>query len=472
MFKANLSLRRHRAVVGLGAAVASLAFTGVASAAVTVVTPDVSTTYASGGSCPATATSSNLTNAIQNATAANNTLVLEPGIYCPVTPSGQSTITLSHNINIVADHSFQATGGLANIDVSGIDATGANEFTVAPGTDVTLEGFDIENGGMSGGSVFTNDGTLTAWGMEFEANNTPDIINATAASVVTLDDSSVDGSLDSALTNYGTMTVDEADITNGSGRAFIIEPGSTTDVYNTLIADNNTAEGNCQTGTITAGAGDIADDNTCGPHVTVNTDVDNYLGASANGFTGNEYTNGGPATSVVLTTNPDTSLKGVSQYCFMTDQRFFVNPIIGGKVACDIGATTDEADPSTGAPDANSATQETTAPSCVATGGVSGVSQTVALSDSGSGIGPEIGLATDNLANTVATAYPPPAASPVPGYAVDNLQISNGSVSFTSPTAPQPSLTLTAGNKTTPGVNNSQWSFTGLNWAGIAHNCY
>ena len=35
-----------------------------------------------------------------------------------------------------------------------------------------------------------------------------------------------------------------------------------------------------------------------------------------------------------------------------------------------------------------------------------------------------------------------------------------------------PVLELTAGNKTTPGVNNSQWSFTGLNWAGVATNCF
>lgn len=475
MFKANLSLRRrHRAVVGLGAAVASLALTGVASAAVTVVTPDVSKTFAAGGSCPTTATSSNLTTAIQNATGTNNTLVLEPGIYCPVTPSGQNTITISHNLNIVADHSFQATGGLANIEVAGTDATGANLFTVNSGVNLTLEGFDVEAGGLSGGSVFTNNGAITTWGMEFEANPTPSIINATASSSATLNDSTVDGSLGDALVNYGTMTLDEADVTNGSGHAFVIEPGSVTKAYNTLIAGNNTVSGNCSIGTMTTAVATIADDSTCGSQVALNTDVDNYVGpaASAPG-TGQENTNGGPATSVILQTNPDTSLLGNSSYCFKTDQRFFVNPIIAGKVACDIGATTDEADATTGAPDANSATRETTAPTCQVTSTApDGSSQSVALADPGSGIGPELGLATDNPSNTLATAYPPPSAVPVPSYAVDNLQITNGSVSFTSPSAPVLSLSLTAGSKSTPGIGNSQWSFTGLNWAGVAKNCY
>ena len=177
--------------------------------------------------------------------------------------------------------------------------------------------------------------------------------------------------------------------------------------------------------------------------------------------TGGDNTNGGPETTTKLASNSFTTGQGNSAYCATVDARFFVNPVVSGQIQCDIGAVT------------TAATQKTTGPSCRVTGGVSGVSQNVTLSDTLSGIGPEAGLETANPSNTIATAYPPTAAVPVPGYSVSNLQITNGSVSFTSPTSPTTSaVVLTAGNKTTAGVNNSQWSFTGLNWAGVATNCF
>jgi hypothetical protein len=480
MFKTHSALPRSvKAAVGLGAAVASLAFAGVASAAVTVVQPDQPTSAAQSGSCPGSATSSNLTNAIDNS-AAGDTLVLVPGLYCPVDPSGQSTITIAHNLNIVVDHSYQSTLGLPNIEVQGIDALGANEFTVNSGVNLVLEGFNINLGGGPGGNTFVNNGSITTWGMTFDSNYTPAIDNATSSSTAVLNDSTVSDGIADGMTNSGTMTLTDVSLVNNSGHALDILPGSKTYAYNTLIADNGT--NGCFLGKFTnnPAPGSLDDDGTCGVQYSDNGDIDSYIGTSAsvNG-TGEDNTNGGPASTTTASPNNDSTLKGNSSYCFTTDERFFVNPVVGGVIKCDIGAVTGSNDGTTGGeyasgnPVPNSATQETTAPSCTVTGGTSGVSQQVTLKDLFSGIGLEIGLDTDNPSNTVATAYPPPLAVPVAGHNVSNLQISNGSVSFTSPTSPTLSgVVLTAGNKTTPGVNNSNWSFTGLNWAGVAKNCF
>jgi len=489
MFKTHSALPTSaKAAIALGAAVASLAFAGVASAAVTVVQPDTISASA-GGSCPASATSSNLTTAIENATAATNTLVLIPGLYCPVTPSGQTSITIAHNLNIVADHSYQSTLGLPGIAIQGNDATGlAALFTVPSGVSVTLEGFDIEYGGAGSysGVTFLNGGTITTWGQTFSGDATPDIDNATTGSVADLYDSTVENNNGDALENQGTMTLQETSVVNNNGHGLDILPGSKTYAYNSLIAANNT---DCFLGKFTNAAatdGDLDDDGTCGVQHSDVTDIDNYVGTGASVLgTGEDNTNGGPSSTVTLAPNPYTTLKGNPAYCFTTDQRYFVNPVVGGVPQCDIGSVTGSNDGNgpqygypnspywSGTPVANSATQETAAPSCTVTGGTTGVSQQVTLSDPLSGIGPEIGLDTDNPSNTVATTYPPPAAVPVAGYDVDNLQISNGSVSFTSPTAPTVAgLVLTAGNKTTAGVDNSNWSFTGLNWAGVAKNCF
>lgn len=272
--------------------------------------------------------------------------------------------------------------------------------------------------------------------------------------------------------NSGTLTLQDSSLLNNTGHAIDINTGSHTYAYNTLVGNNGTG---CFGGKFTnnPAPGSLDDDGTCGAQYSDQSGIDNYLAGNAQTFyTGNEYTNGGPDSTTALPPNSYTTLKGNSTYCLTTDARFFVNPVSAGHIQCDIGAVTGSLD-NNGNPVANSATQQTTGPSCRVTGGSLGVSQQVTLLDTASGIGPEIGLATDNPSNTIATTYPPPLAVPVAGYDVSNLQITNGSVSFTSPTSPTTSgVVLTAGNKTTPGVNNSQWSFTGLNWAGVAKNCF
>jgi hypothetical protein len=418
-----------------------------------------------------------------------------PGIYCPINPSGQSTITISHNLTIVADHSFQSTGGLPNIVVYGTDQSGGPNFTIpapvppAAAVSVTLEGFDVTASGAQVAAI-QNGGSLTIWGMDFDANSGDALSNQVGATA-TMNESTIADGLGEALLNSGTLSLKNVSILSNSGIGLDMNSGSTTNTFNTLIA-NNATNGACSgAGTISnSGPGTLTDDTSCGSHVQFGnqTGVDSFVGVSASvAGTGQANTNGGPTASTALAPNSFTTLKGggtttlpQTAPCPTVDQRFFVNPLSpggsgnppAGTIQCDIGAVTGSNDPTTGNPVANSALRETTAPSCQVTGGVPSVSQQVTLGDPGSGIGPETGLATDNPSNTTATAYPPPAAVPVAGYPVSNLQDNNGSVSFTSNSAPAASFVLTAGMKTTPGTNNANWSFTGQNWAGVSKNCF
>lgn len=443
-----------KAAAGLGAAVASLAFAGIASAAVQTITPDEPI----GGSCPAGASSSSLTTAIGNATASTNTIVLTPGLYCPVVPTGQQTITIGHNLNIVGDHSVQGTAGEASFLINAQQVAGADNFTVNSGVTLTLEGIEIDNGGYNngnyGGYTLVNNGTLLTWGTTFDGNFTAPIDNEGTA---TLDDSTVSDGLNDGILNDGTLTLQDDSLVNNTGNA--LDQEGVANAYDTLIAQNGN---DCFFGGVSnaPAPGSLDDDGSCGMQYSDKTGVDGYIGTSAPFPSGRDNTDGGPETTTELNSNAYTTGKGNSTYCFAADARFFVNPVSGGNIQCDIGSVT------------TAATRETAGPTCKVTGGTAGVSQQVTLADSGGGIGPEIGLDTDNPSNTIATTYPPLSAVPVAGYDVDNLQVTNASVSFTSPTAPQASVVLTAGNKTTPGVNNSMWSFTGLNWAGVATNCY
>ncbi len=489
--KAHTKPRRSlKAAVGLGAAVASLAFAGVASAAVTVVTPD----QPMSGSCPTTATSSNLTTAIQNATASTNTLELQPGIYCPVTP-GAVPISISHNLTITSDHSYQATGGLPNIQIQGFAATSATIFQINSGTTVTLEGFNINSSGQPNGNVFSNNGTLNAWGMTFDGNGGVPVSNNTLASSSKFTDSTISDDATDGFSNNGTATFINVSFVTNNGHALDIVPGSKTYAYNTLFANN---ESSCLGGTLTNSGstnGDLTDDTGCGAEYSGVSNVDLYVAGNGTDTYGNDYTNGGPATTTDVGDPGDLGLKGNPAYCPTTDERFFVNPRSGSTISCDIGAVTDETDVSSGTPTGSGgAEQETTAPSCTATSTVPGTSQVVTLSDGGSGIGPQFDPDTDNPSNTAAGTYPPlttPAndadgVPQVPGYvagaAVSNLYANNTSVSFTPPMAtpgptpnPGPTLSgvlLTATKGATPGINNSLWSFTGINWAGVSKACY
>lgn len=441
----SLPWRALKGALALGVvAAASLALAGVASADVLVIAPDTS------GSDHLTAA---ITTANGNA-AASNTIVLQPGTYAPL----HQPITISKNLNIVADHSFQcppATGPC--IQVSGATANAAtqdNLFVVNSGVTLRLDGFNLNNGGAVTFAAVQVNGTLTTWGMAFDGSFGYSVVTGPTGTA-TLNDTLINSDLSNQIRNNGHLTLNGVDIVSGTGNA--IENNGTDTITNTIVA-NNTIGANkagC-TGNPPSNApapGSIDDVGTCGFAHSNDPNIDNFVPLGDDG-------NGGPALTMDFTSASPTA--GIGVNCPTTDGRFFVNPSNGsGGRTCDAGEVTD------------GATQQTTAPTCrITSTAADRSSQTVTVADTSSGIGPQISPVTDNPTNTPATAYPPPAAVPVPSYAVSNAQISNGSIAAFMPfTAPSNTgVTITA-SKTTAGTP-TQWSFTGINWAGISNNCF
>jgi hypothetical protein len=441
----SLPWRALKGALAVGvAAAASLALAGVASADVLVITPD------SGGSDHLTAA---ITTANTNA-AASNTIVLQPGQYAPA----HQPITISKNLNIVADHSFQcppATGPC--VEVTGAVANAAtadNLFLVNSGVNLRLDGFNLDNGGaVTFADVMVN-GTLTTWGMTFDGAFGYSVVTGPTGTA-TLNDTLINSDLSNQIRNNGHLALNNVDIVSGGGNA--IENNGTDTITNTVIANNfsGPTKAGC-TGNATSNApapGSIDDIGTCGFAHSNDPNIDNFVPLGDDG-------NGGPALSMDFTASAPTH--GIGVNCPTTDSRFFVNPSNGsGGRTCDAGELTD------------GATQETAAPTCQITSTAADrSSQTVTVADTASGEGPQSSPVTDNPSNTPATAYPPPAAVPVPSYAVSNAQISNGSIAAFMPfTAPSNNgVTITA-SKTTAGTP-TQWSFTGINWAGVSKNCF
>jgi hypothetical protein len=243
--------------------------------------------------------------------------------------------------------------------------------------------------------------------------------------------------------------LNNVDITHGSANGIDGNPGDTLNINNSLLITQVGSE--ClTTGSTNGGPGSISDDATC--NVAKNSDL-NENGIIPIGTS----TNGGPTPTQIIPSNSDSTGTGVN--CPTVDQRFFPNPVVAGVIQCDVGATT------------LAATQQTSAPTCAVASTVTGVSQTVNLNGGASGVGPEVGLATDNPTNALATAYPPPAAGSVPGYSISNEQIANGTIAAFTATNPSSSPLAVTASKTTQGTV-THWSFTGLNWAGVAKNCF
>jgi hypothetical protein len=451
--------RALRVALALGAAgAASLALAGVAGAAVIPITPDGSAGTDNLGAAITTANTNSSTS---------NTIVLAPGTYTPGAGT-TATYTITKNLTIVGDHSFQCNGGVPGgtpcIDINGsagFTAHGSNNvFTINSGVTVNIQGVEIDSTGGTGTSfsAFTNNGILNMNGVEMDGSPGYAVVTP-AGGVTTLTNFGVNSDQADALQVSGRLTLNNVTISSDAGDAIDTGPaGYVLNVTNTLL-QNNGSPLECSPaagaggGVTNGGPASIADDSTCGVASQNQTGIDS-LGNLSETFGGpNDSTN--PGANNAFTTN-----KGIN--CPTTDERFYVNPVVSGTRECDIGAVT------------AGATQETTAPSCVVTStneGGTPPTQQVSLSDAGSGIGTEAGAGTDNPTNTVATAYPPPAPVPVPGYAVSNLQISNGSVAFTPFTSPSTSPLVLTASKTTVGTT-TQWSFTGLNWAGVSKNCF
>lgn len=436
--------RPLKAAVGIGAAaLASLAFAGAASAAVIVVPAD------SNGS-------DNFTAAVNTAntnSSSSNTIVLEPGQYQPKS----QPITVTKNLNIVADHSFQAPQGLGTaIEINGALANqnvgNQNFLVINHGVSVRMDGFNLDGAGNGPGnaSILVN-GTLTTYGLTMDGPLSY-AISVSATGTATLNDSTLNGAVQQTLRNAGLLNLNNTTVWAG-GSDGIDNLGGTFNMTNTIMANNGSPGQECIGGkAANGGPGTISDDSSCGVQIQNDTTLDSQAPLGDDG-------NGGPETTVEFS-SPGVQT-GVGVNCPTTDGRFFVNPGSAASRTCDAGAVT------------TNATRQTSAPGC----GVSSTapdhsSQQVTVQDAASGLGPQPGPGTDNPSNTVATAYPPPAAVPVPGYAITNEQINNGTIAaFTPFTAPSNGGLVLTASKTTTGTP-TQWSFTGINWAGVAKNCF
>jgi hypothetical protein len=428
----------RRGALSLGVAAASLAFASAAGAAVITVSPD------------GNSGTDNFTAALNTAntnSATSNTIVLLPGRYTPQ----HAPLTISKNLTITGDHTAQGSGGSPAIAMTGQFTTQNNPtsdmFVINSGVNVTMEGFDLDSAGPVQHNGITDNGNLTMWGMDMAGSTGSDLSINTGATA-TLNETTFNAAHSDQILNSGTLALNNSSIIAGSANG-INNSGGTFTLNNTLMAFQGTFE--CLGGTASnGGPGSLDDDGTCNVQYPSNTAVDSW------NYTPD--THGGPTSSVAPPAgDPNVTGKGVN--CPTVDQRFFVNPVVNGVRQCDIGAIT------------NGATQETTPPSCTVTGLITGPpkQQQVTLVDSASGIGPNPGPATDNPSNTVPTTRPT-GAVPVFGYGVSNLYINNGTVSYTSPSAPTTGgqvLTATKTDQTT----GTQWNFTGENWAGVSTFC-
>jgi hypothetical protein len=441
--------RGLKAAFGLGAALASLAFAGAASAAVIVVQPDNGT----GTDHLAAAIATANTNG-----AAANTIVMEPGTYQPAT----EPITISKNLTIAGDHSLTSVNSTTAATIQGAKAATASDnnlFVVPGGVTFRLDAIGCDGCGGPGFSFILDNGHVVWNGVETTGDEGHAIRVSSIGSAV-LNDSGIEGNLTNSIDLDGgsvnsSLTMNNVSLDQGSGDG--IDIGGTPytlNLNNTLLAFQTGPE--CNGGAATnGGPGSLDDDGTCGVQHSDDTNIESYYPLP-------QFSEGGPTIASYLpANNPDTTDQGVN--CPLTDQRFFLNPVVNGTIQCDIGATT------------IGATQDVTPPTCTVTNtneSTTPATQQVTLQDKLSGIGPQPlgGLGSDNPTNTVATAYPPPAPVSVPGYSVSNLQISNGTVAFTPLTADTTSPLVLTASKTTSGTQTA-WSFTGINWAGISKNC-
>ena len=425
---------------------ASLAFASVASAAVIVVQPD------------GQSGTDNFTAAVNQAntnSSTSNTIVLSAGLYQPKS----QPITITKNLTVVADHSFQTPPGLGPaIEISGAlanqNVSNQNFLVVSHNINLTLEGFNLDGAGNGPGNAsILDNGNLTTWGLTMDGPISYGVV-VSGTGTATLNQSTVNGDVAQSLkVQAGGLLNLNSDTIWAGGSDGIDILGGTVNATDTILANNGSPGDECIGGKIAnGGPGSISDDSSCGVAIQNDATLDSQAPLSDDG-------NGGPETTVEFS-SPGVQT-GVGVNCPTTDARFFVNPGSGSSRTCDSGAVT------------TSATRQTSPPSCgITSTAPDHSSQQVTVADPASGVGPQPGPGTDNESNTLATAYPPPAASPVPGYTITNEQISNGTIAaFTPFTAPSNSGLVLTASKTTAGTP-TRWSFTGINWAGIAHNCF
>jgi len=238
------SRRALRGAVGLGAAVASLAvFAGAANAQVFVIAPDQPVNASCPASPPASSTLSTAINSANTNSDSVNTIVLTPGLYCPVDAAGQTTLTIAKNLNIVADHSFQNTQGDANLAIEGTDVVQNNNamFTVPSGVTFTLEGSDAENdpnNGALGGIVGVQaGGTLNLYGESVIGNGGAGALFGVAGSTINVNESNIDINFQTGIESSGVVNINHSEVTQNNEDLTIVS-GGVFNVNNSLIADS------------------------------------------------------------------------------------------------------------------------------------------------------------------------------------------------------------------------------------------
>lgn len=447
-----------RSALGLGAvAVALLAFPGGAGAAVITVTPD------------GTSGTDNLTAAINTAntnTDTSNTIILNPGNLSGTntaryTPKAGITIgnsSTAKTLTITGPHAAQAgTGAAATVIDGSIQAnTPADLFTILSNATVNIDGVQVQSGGGdSQHAQFRVNGILNVWDSAF-LSAVGSAADVSLGGTFNFHTSDIEATQATSINNQnGTTNLDHSDVLfPGSGAGAIgsiVSTGGTVTLNNTILA---AASGSECVGVSTQPTGNnsIDDDGTCG--VTHSADAN-----IATAYTYAANNNGGPTDSQIYPAgNPDTSLLGTN--CPIVDQRFFVNPVnSSGVPQCDIGA------------DTTTATQQTTGPTCVVTNTnltSNPATQTVAVQDTKSGLGPERGTFND-LFQPTATFNP---AVTNPDDPITDMTITNGSVTAPSfPSAPSStaplSITATKANQSLL----TRWHFWATNWAGVSTYC-
>lgn len=411
------------------AALGLLAFTGTASATV-FMPPD--------GTALVSAVNS------ANANPGPDTILLVPGdsnansVYLPPAP-----------LNITGDLTIAKAGRTGSNVAPKIDGTiqsppNVDRITIAAGANVDIRTVTMTSlgDGTAGQSSIRNSGTLRLENVAL-GGNAATSLTGTPLSTTTVDNSTLsDNSQNPAAQADSTMTFNNSTITRNQGG--ILGAGPVT-LRNTAVLQN------------------IVDCETPAASTTGSADSDGSCAvAHTSGTTpGPIQSNGGPTSTAAVPGGSDLIDSADQTICPTVDQRYFVR-----SGPCDIGAYE------------VGAAEDTTAPTCVVTAVRNGPpkQQDVTAQDGGSGLEPGNSPATASSG-----AYGAPDTGP-PGAigGIDNLRITNGTISYTpftpynwTPwTGTHPNrggLVLTA--EKTNQSQATQWSFTAKDIAGNVKHC-
>lgn len=442
-----------KAAVVAGALATSAAFAGTASAAVFVINPPAGNTGVQNGALLATA----ITNA-NNSTDPSSTIVLKEASYNPSSPFP----AIQKNLRIVGDHTNQELNGGTNILGASLSPSDQTLITINAGATLTLEALKIGQTGTNPGNTaaVVDNGNLVMHGADLLANLSPNQLLVNSGGTATLNNSLVgDGSQGAIDIELGTVTLNHSNVTfNGTGA---ITQNGTLNVNNSIISNNDLSLSGLPNCTSPANSSDhsLDSDGSCGL-TTAGGSKSGTTASPLNAGIFDANKNGGPVQTNKFTSSTSPAVGAANQTnCPVADNRFFA--FQGStKPPCDMGSLQ------------SGATQDTTPPACVSTGKTQNaqgqnVTQTVSLTDSISGLGPEGGSISDPI-----NAGAPPLVGNNQADVVDGATIDNGGVSATGFSSGGPStspVTLTA-TKSNLGAL-AHWSFTATNWAGVTKFC-